>query len=82
MPDVVDNNGNTLTDTSGKSYVWDFENRLTQVTVPQTGGGSNAVTFKYDPFGRRIQKSSASGTTNSTIALLLEPRSTVCEPRN
>jgi len=57
---TYDNNGNTLTDASGKSYTWDFENRLTQAVVPGTG----AVAFKYDPFGRRIQKSSALGTTN------------------
>ena len=61
---TYDNNGNTLSDASGKSYVWDFENRLTQVTVPQTAGGSNVVVFKYDPFGRRVQKSGPSGTTN------------------
>ena len=57
---TYDNNGNTLTDPSGKSYTWDFENRLTQVVVP----GAGTVTFKYDPFGRRIQKSSPSGTIN------------------
>jgi YD repeat-containing protein len=55
-----DANGNTLSDPSGKSYSWDFENRLTQAVVPGTG----TVAFRYDPFGRRIQKSSASGTTN------------------
>jgi YD repeat-containing protein len=47
---TYDANGNTLTDPSGKQYTWDFENRLAQVVVPGTG----AVTFKYDPFGRRI----------------------------
>ena len=57
---TYDNNGNTLTDPSGKSYTWDFENRLVSAVVPGTG----TVTFKYDPFGRRIQKSSALGTTN------------------
>ena len=31
------------------------------VVLPGSGG---IVTFKYDPFGRRIQKSSASGMTN------------------
>jgi len=45
---------------SGKSYTWDFENRLTQAVVPGTG----TTTFKYDPFGRRIQKSGPLGTTN------------------
>jgi RHS repeat-associated protein len=55
-----DNNGSTLTDASGKSYTWDFENRMVSAAVPGTG----TVTFKYDPLGRRIQKSSPLGTTN------------------
>ncbi|MFZ3265601.1 MAG: IPT/TIG domain-containing protein [Terriglobales bacterium] len=53
-----DNNGNTLTDASGKSYSWDFENRLVSAVVPGTG----TVTFEYDPFGRRIYKSSPNFT--------------------
>jgi RHS repeat-associated protein len=57
---TYDNNGNTLTDASGKSYTWDFENRLAQVVVP----GSGTTTFRYDPIGRRIQKSGPLGTTN------------------
>jgi len=57
---TYDANGNTLSDPSGKSYTWDFENRLTQAVVPGTG----TTTFKYDPFGRRIQKSGPLGTTN------------------
>jgi RHS repeat-associated protein len=57
---TYDNNGNTLTDATGKSYTWDFENRMISAIVP----GSGAVTFKYDPFGRRIEKSSWLGTTN------------------
>src|SRR5580658_9536361 len=47
---------------AGKSYTWDFENRLTQAVVPGANGGT--TTFKYDPFGRRIQKSGPLGTTN------------------
>ncbi len=61
---TYDNNGNTLTkvDSTGTTtYAWDFENRLTSVTLPGSGG---TVSFRYDPFGRRIQKSSSSGTTN------------------
>ncbi|MFZ0817299.1 MAG: RHS repeat-associated core domain-containing protein, partial [Candidatus Sulfotelmatobacter sp.] len=57
---AYDANGNTLSDPSGKSYSWDFENRLVSAVVP----GSGTVTFKYDPFGRRIQKASWLGTTN------------------
>jgi RHS repeat-associated protein len=62
---TYDNNGNTLTkvDTNGTTqYGWDFENRLSQVTLPGTGG---TVSFKYDPLGRRIQKSfTQSGATD------------------
>jgi RHS repeat-associated protein len=58
-----DNNGNTLTkvNSSGTAqYFWDFENRLTSVTLPGSGG---TVSFKYDPWGRRIYKSSSSSTS-------------------
>ena len=60
---AFDSNGNTQskTDSTGTtSYTWDFENRLTSVTLPGSGG---TVSFKYDPFGRRIYKSSSSGTS-------------------
>jgi RHS repeat-associated protein len=60
---TYDNNGNTLTKTAGSevtSYTWDFENRLAQVSLPD----GSTVSFEYDPFGRRIQKMSASGTIN------------------
>ena len=57
-----DNNGNTLTDAQGRDFTWDFENRLVHAVVPGTNGGT--TTFKYDPFGRRIQKSGPLGTTN------------------
>jgi RHS repeat-associated protein len=51
---TYDASGNTLTDASGKSYTWDFENRLVSAVMPGTG----TVVCKYDPFGRRIYKSS------------------------
>lgn len=60
---TYDSNGNTLTKTVGSdttSYTWDFENRLTSVTLPGSGG---TVSFKYDPFGRRIYKSPSGGTS-------------------
>jgi RHS repeat-associated protein len=60
---TYDYNGNTLTKVTGSnttSYAWDFENRMSSVTLPGTGG---TVSFKYDPFGRRIYKSSSSGTS-------------------
>lgn len=61
---MYDPNGNTLSKTDGSgttTYTWDFEDRLTLVTLP---GSSGTVSFIYDPFGRRIQKSSSNGTTN------------------
>jgi len=61
---TYDNNGNRKTDPSGAQYSWDFENRLAQVILPGTGG---TVNFKYDPFGRRIQKAfTQNGTTTTT----------------
>ena len=59
---AYDANGNTLSDAQGRSFTWDFENRLTQAIVPGANGGT--TTFRYDPFGRRIQKSGPLGTTN------------------
>ena len=60
---TYDNNGNTLTKTDSTgitNYSWDFENRLTSVTLPGSGG---TVSFAYDPFGRRIKKVSSAGTS-------------------
>jgi RHS repeat-associated protein len=60
---TFDDNGNlaTKTDAEGTTtYTWDYENRLTRVTLP----GGSQVNFKYDPLGRRIQKSTSSSTVN------------------
>ena len=58
-----DNNGSLTSKSDGTTYNWDFENRLTQVTLPGAGG---TVNFKYDPFGRRIQKAFTQGATTTT----------------
>jgi len=42
------------------SFAWDYENPLTSVTLPGSGG---TVSFKYDPFGRRIEKISPTATS-------------------
>jgi RHS repeat-associated protein len=60
---TYDANGNTISKTvSGNTtqYTWDFENRLTSVTLPNSGG---TVTFKYDPLGRRVYKQSPNATS-------------------
>ncbi len=69
---TYDNNGNTLTktDSSGTtSYTWDTENRLTEVTLPGTAG---TVDFKYDPFGRRVQKAFTQGGVTTVTDYLYD----------
>ena len=63
-----DANGNMLTKTTStavNSYTWDVENRLVSALVAPADPAKQptAVSFKYDPFGHRIFKSSAAGTT-------------------
>jgi len=63
---AYDNNGNLTSETNSTgttNYAWDFENRLTQVTLPNSSG---TVSFKYDPFGRRIQKVSTQNSSSTT----------------
>jgi RHS repeat-associated protein len=63
-----DDNGNLIGKTEGTtnwSYGYDFENRLSWVTK-NTGTEASTITFKYDPFGRRIEKSVTAGSTTTT----------------
>jgi RHS repeat-associated protein len=60
---TYDYEGNTTSKTvSGGTtgYSWDYENRIASVSLPSSGG---TVTFKYDPFGRRIEKISPNATS-------------------
>ncbi len=66
---TYDKNGNTLTKPDGTQYTWDLNNELTQVVLPGSGG---TVNFKYDPFGRRIQKAFTQGTTTTTTNYLYD----------
>lgn len=43
-------------------YIWDYENRLTQVTKPD----GQTVTYKYDALGRRIERSKGGQWTRFT----------------
>lgn len=57
---VYDANGNLTSRTDGtgtRTFVWDFENRLKQVTLPH----GNTVAYKYDALGRRIQRTPSAG---------------------
>jgi RHS repeat-associated protein len=61
-----DSNGNltSKTDSGGTTqYVWDFESRLKQVTVPN----GTTVTYKYDALGRRIQRARIGGLSTNFI---------------
>jgi RHS repeat-associated protein len=74
---ALDNNGNTLTKTASgntTNYTWDYENRLTNVALPGTGG---TATFKYDPFGRRIQKVFTQGSTTTTTNYVYDGNNSV-----
>jgi RHS repeat-associated protein len=76
---TYDNNGNTLTrtDSAGtRNYIWDYENRLASVVLPGTGG---TATFKYDPFGRRIQKTFTQNSTTTVTNFLYDTANTVEE---
>ncbi|MBZ5723347.1 MAG: RHS repeat-associated core domain-containing protein, partial [Acidobacteriia bacterium] len=66
---TYDNNGNTKTKSDGTQYNWDFENRLASVVLPGAGG---TVSFKYDGFGRRVQKSFVQGATTTTTDYLYD----------
>jgi RHS repeat-associated protein len=76
---AYDYNGNTTSKTvSGNttSYTWDYENRLASAVLPSTGG---TATFKYDPFGRRIQKVFTQNSTTTTTNYLYDGSNSVEE---
>jgi RHS repeat-associated protein len=76
---TYDNNGNTLTKVTSAgttTYGWDYENRLTSVTLPGTGG---TLTFKYDAFGRRVQKAFTQGSTTTTTNYLYDVNNAVVD---
>jgi RHS repeat-associated protein len=57
---AFDNNGNTLTDETGKQYVYDAWNRLVKV---KNLGGTLLISYTYDALGRRVQEAINGGTT-------------------
>jgi len=61
-----DNNGNltSKTDASGtKTFTWNEENQLTQVTLPS----ALTVNYKYDGLSRRIQRSTSAGANERYV---------------
>ncbi len=76
---TYDNNGNTLTKVTSAgttTYGWDFENRLTSMTLPGAGG---TLAFKYDGLGRRVQKAFAQGSTTTTTNYLYDGNNAVAD---
>ncbi len=76
---TYDKNGNTLTKPDGTQFTWDLENRLTQAVLP---GSSGTLNFKYDPFGRRIQKVFTQGSTTTTTNYLYDGMNVIEELDN
>ena len=76
---TYDNNGNTLTKVTSAgttTYGWDYENRLTSMTLPGTGG---TLTFKYDGLGRRVEKAFTQGSTTTTTNYLYDGYAAVAD---
>jgi RHS repeat-associated protein len=53
----------------GPINTWDYENRLTGLVLPGTGG---SLSFKYDAFGRRVQKVFTQNSTTTTTNYLYD----------
>jgi YD repeat-containing protein len=62
--------------TGATRHTWDCENRLTSVTLSNSGG---TVTLKYDPFGRRIQKAFTQNSTTTTTNYVYDRANTIEE---
>jgi RHS repeat-associated protein len=73
---TYDDDGNTLTDGSGKVFVWDAENRLTQVTLPTT----EIVRYYYDAQSRRVKREHITPTKTTTTTYLYDGWNVIHEP--
>lgn len=76
---TYDNNGNTLakvTTVGTTTYSWDYENRLTSVVLPGTGG---SLGFKYDALGHRVQKIFTQGSNTTTTNYLYDGSNSVAD---
>jgi RHS repeat-associated protein len=76
-----DNNGNLIGKADGTTtwtYGYDFENRLISVTKVQ-GSSTSIINFKYDPFGRRIEKSVNDGSTVTTTGYIYDGENVLYE---
>ncbi|MBI5182123.1 MAG: RHS repeat protein [Nitrospirae bacterium] len=69
---TFDANGNmtSKTDSSGATtYTYNSENRLVQINTQPVTGNPQLVIYKYDPFGRRIEKSVTDTAATGTVTV-------------
>ena len=63
---TYDNKGNMITkveDGTERDFIWNEENQLNQVTLPD----DNRVNYKYDALGRRIQRTTRFGANERYV---------------
>ena len=70
-----DADGNMLTDGEGKTYTWDGENRLIQVTLPN----SEIVRYSYDGQSRRVKREHFSSAATETTTYLYDGWNVIAE---
>jgi RHS repeat-associated protein len=58
---TYDNNGNMLTNETGKQFVYDAWNRL---KIVKNSGGTTLATYAYDALGRRVRETRSGTTTD------------------
>jgi RHS repeat-associated protein len=63
-PVASDADGNTLTDSSGRTFTWDTENRMTSCTLPN-GGGTTAFTYGADGLRRSMTATTSAGSVTT-----------------
>jgi RHS repeat-associated protein len=65
---TYDDDDNLLTDGTGKTYTWDCENRLTQVTLPN----NELVKYYYNAGSHRVKREHITATNTTTTIYLYD----------
>ena len=74
---TYDDDGNMVTDGEGKTYTWDGENRLTQVTLPN----SDIVRYAYDGQSRRVKREHITSASTQTTTYLYDGWNVIAESK-
>ena len=74
---TYDDDGNMLTDGEGKIYTWDGENRLIQVTLPN----SEIVRYSYDGQSRRVKREHFSSAATETTTYFFDGWNVIAETK-